>query len=77
MKVVLKTQAMPNQAFSAGPRLSAEDQTKIAQALLSPDAAGPTAKLRAAYKVGDSFALANNQEYRGLAEFLRNEWGYY
>ena len=77
MKVVLKTQAMPNQAFSAGPRISAEDQTKIAQALLSPDATGPTAKLRAAYKVGDNFVLANNQEYQGLAEFLRNEWGYY
>lgn len=77
MRIVYKTQAMPNQAFSAGPRISLEDQAKIAQALVSPDAAGPTAKLRNAYKVGDSFALATNQEYRGLAEFLRNEWGYY
>ncbi len=77
MKVVFKTQAMPNQAFSAGPRISAEDQMKIAQALTSPDAAAVTAKLRAAYKVGESFALANNQEYQGLAEYLRNEWGYY
>lgn len=77
MKVVFKTQAMPNQAFSAGPRISAEDQMKIAQALTSPDADAVTAKLRAAYKVGKSFALANNQEYQGLAEYLRNEWGYY
>ena len=76
-KIIFKTQAMPNQAFSAGPRVSLEDQAKIAQALASPEAAGPTEKLRAAFKVGDSFALASNQEYQGLAEYLRNEWGYY
>lgn len=77
MKMVFKTQAMPNQAFSAGPRISAEDQMKITQALTSLDAAAATAKLRAAYKVGDSFTQASNQEYQGLAEYLRNEWGYY
>lgn len=76
-RIVYKTPPMPNQAFSAGPRVSLEDQAKLAQALSSPDAAGPTAKLRAAYKVGDHFALATNDEYRGLAEYLRNEWGYY
>lgn len=76
-RVIFKTAAMPNQAFSAGPRVSLEDQMKLAQALASPDAAVPTEKLRAAYKVGDSFALANNQEYLGLAVYLRNEWGYY
>lgn len=77
MKVVFKTPAMPNQAFSAGPRISAEDQMKITQALISPNATAITAKLRATYKAGDSLALANNQEYQGLAEYLRNEWGYY
>lgn len=76
-KVLFKTGAMPNQAFSAGPRVSLEDQTRIAQALSSPDAAAPTEKLRAAFKVGNNFALASNQEYLGLAEYLRNEWGYY
>lgn len=76
-RVIFKTAAMPNQAFSAGPRVSLEDQMKLAQALASPDAAVPTEKLRAAYKVGDGFALANNQEYQGLAVYLRNEWGYY
>ena len=76
-RIVFKTQAMPNQAFSAGPRVSLEDQTRMARALSSPDAAAATEKLRAAYKVGDSFALASNQEYQGLAVYLRNEWGYY
>ena len=76
-KVIFKTAAMPNQAFSAGPRVTMEDQTRIARALTSPDAAAATEKLRAAYKVGDSFALASNREYQGLAEYLRSEWGYY
>jgi ABC-type phosphate/phosphonate transport system substrate-binding protein len=76
-RIVFKTAAMPNQAFSAGPRVSLEDQMRLAQALASPDAAAPTEKLRVAYKVGDGFALASNQEYQGLAEYLRNEWGYY
>lgn len=75
--VVFKTPAMPNQAFSAGPRVSLEDQAKIARALAAPEATAPTEKLRATYKVGNSFALASNQEYQGLAEYLRNEWGYY
>ena len=77
VRVIFKTAAMPNQAFSAGPRVSLEDQMKLAQALASPDAGAPTERLRAAYKVGDGFALASNQEYHGLAEYLRNEWGYY
>ncbi len=76
-RIVYKTQAMPNQAFSAGPHVSLEDQQKIAWALVSPEAAGPTAKLRATYKVGNSFAPASNEEYRGMAVYLRNEWGYY
>ena len=76
-RIVYKTQAMPNQAFSAGPRVSLEDQEKIARALVSPAAAGPTSKLRAAYEVGGGFAPANNEEYRGMAAYLRNEWGYY
>ena len=73
-KVVLMAVAI---ACNGGMFLALEDQAKIAQALASPDAAGPTEKLRAAFKVGNNFALASNQEYHGLAEYLRNEWGYY
>ncbi len=77
IKIVFRARSLPNQAFSAGPRISPEDQAKIAAALVAPEAVGPTAKLRATYRVGKSFATASNQEYRGLAEFLKNEWGYY
>lgn len=76
-KIVWRNRALPNQAFSAGPRLSPEEQEKIAYALVSGEAKSATEKLRAAYRVGDNFALAKNQEYAGVAEYLKNEWGYY
>ncbi|MFV1997553.1 MAG: phosphate/phosphite/phosphonate ABC transporter substrate-binding protein [Acidiferrobacterales bacterium] len=75
--IVWKNRALPNQAFSAGPRLNKEEQQKIATALLSAQASGPTSKLRAAYRVGEKFERATNQEYAGVSEYLRNEWGYY
>ncbi|MEK6550484.1 MAG: PhnD/SsuA/transferrin family substrate-binding protein [Pseudomonadota bacterium] len=77
MTVLFKSKPMLNQALSAGPRLSSVEQNKISAALLSPEAAGPTARLRAEYKVGPSFAAATNRQYEGLSNYLRNEWGYY
>jgi len=75
-KVIFKSKPLPNQAFSAGPHISKEDQAKIAQALTSREAAGPTEKLRQEYSVAN-LAPAVNQEYIGLGELLKNEWGYY
>lgn len=77
MRVVLRSKPLPNQALSAGPRISAEDRARIAAALLAPEAAVPTAKLRGAYGVGKGFVAASNAEYAGLGEYLRNQWGYY
>lgn len=77
MRVVLQSKPLPNQALSAGPRISAEDRARIATALLAPEAAAPTAKMREAYAGGKAFVPANNAEYAGLGEYLRNEWGYY
>ncbi len=76
MKVIHKTAPMPNQAFSAGPRLSIEEQAKIAMALTSPNAVGPTEKLRSTFK-GEQLISASNTEYNGIAQYLRAEWGYY
>jgi len=77
MRIVYRSKPMPNQAFSAGPRLSAEDRARVAAALLAPEAAAPTAKMREAYTGGKHFVPAANAEYAGLGEYLRNEWGYY
>jgi len=75
--IVWKNRALPNQAFSAGPRLSKKQQRAIASALVSPRSSAATSKLRAAYRVGEKFELATNQEYLGVSEYLKNEWGYY
>ena len=77
MRVVYRSTSLPNQAFSAGPRLSAEDRARLSAALLAPEAEGPTSKMREAYTGGKGFVAASNTEYAGLGEYLRNEWGYY
>ena len=76
-RIVYRAKVLPDNAFSAGPRLSAEDQAKIVQALLSPEGMDATAALRQKYAAGQAFVQATNQEYASLAVFLRNEWGYY
>ena len=75
--IVFQAKVLPNQAFSAGPRISAQEQMKIAQALVAPEASGPTAKLRFTYKVGKRFAPARNKEFVGVSAFLKSEWGYF
>lgn len=77
VRIIYKDAAIPNQAFSAGPRLSKQEQQRIAKALVSESATHPTAELRSAFRVGKHFAPANNSEYRGISEYLKNEWGYY
>jgi ABC-type phosphate/phosphonate transport system substrate-binding protein len=76
-KVVLKTPPTPNQAFTASSRVAPDLQARIAAALTAPEASAPTAKLREAFKVGDQFVAANNTEYSGYAELLRQEWGFF
>lgn len=77
VKIIHKNEAIPNQAFSAGPRLSKKEQKRIAIALVSDSATAATSELRSAYRVGKSFVPTNNGEYLGISEFLKNEWGYF
>lgn len=77
LKVLYKSPSMPEQALSAGPRVSAADKAKIVTALTSPEGVVPTEKLRAAAKGGASFLAANNREYAGLGDLLKREWGFY
>lgn len=77
MRVLFTTSPLPNQALSAGPRLSKQEQEKIVQALVTEKAIRPTAKLRETFLVGKGFIPATNQEYTGLAKYLENQLGYY
>jgi ABC-type phosphate/phosphonate transport system substrate-binding protein len=77
VRIVMRTPTMPEQAFSAGLRLSPGERARIAEALLSPGAAGPLAKFFETYGVGKGFASASDSEYTGLGQYLKDQWGYY
>ncbi|MBE9516504.1 MAG: PhnD/SsuA/transferrin family substrate-binding protein [Proteobacteria bacterium] len=77
VRIIYKDRTLPNQAFSVGPRLSSQDQLRVAKALTSDSAEQPTRNLRAAYRVGERFVPANNKEYKGVEVYLKHEWGYY
>lgn len=70
INVLHKHQPMPSFAFSAGPRLSPQLQSKIRDALLSDDSKQATAKLRGAFG-DDNFVAATSAEYANLGKLLR------
>lgn len=74
-RILYKTAPMPNQAFSAGPRLGAHERGVIAASLLSDAAREPLRPLQAAYKF-TRLVPASNEEYLDLAALLTNAWIY-
>lgn len=76
VRVIHTTKSLPNQAFSAGPRISAQDQALIAAALMSKEGSPAIARLVAAYGGDQGMAYANKQEYAGLEAYLKDSWGY-
>jgi len=74
-KVLFTSKPLPNQAFSAGPRLTAEKRDRVIQALLSPEGAAATQKLREIYKV-QALLPATVEEYQGLGKLMRDVWGF-
>jgi hypothetical protein len=75
-RLLFKTKPLPNQAFSAGPRISREDQVRIATALTSPVGDAATARLRAAYGTEQRFVSAAHEDYAGIDIYLKDVWGY-
>lgn len=75
-RIVFRGATLPDNALSAGPRLSATEQDKITLALLSPEGQKATARLREKYGHGEQFVTTNNREFAGLSTYLKNEWGY-
>ena len=74
-KVIFKSKPLPNQAFSASPRLTAEKRVLVIRALLSPEGAVATQQLREIYKV-PALLPATEEEYQGLGKLLRDVWGF-
>lgn len=74
-RIVYRHTALPNQALSAGPRITAQMRDRIQQALLSAEGRQATAALRATY-AGKDFVPATAKEYAGLGAYLRDELYY-
>lgn len=76
VRVVYTTKALPNQAFSAGPRITTQDKALIAAALISREGSPVTARLVSAYGGDKGLAYASKEEYAGLDAYLKDSWGY-
>lgn len=76
VKVIHQHKPQPNQAFSAGPRLSQELKDKVRDALLSAPGKEATARLRDDLGGGD-FVPATPAEYVGLGKLLKDSLYYY
>lgn len=74
-RIVYRHAALPNQALSAGPRITAAMRDRIQQAMLSGEGRKATATLRATY-AGKNFVPASAKEYAGLGSYLRDELYY-
>ncbi len=76
VRVVYTTKTLPNQAFSAGPRITTQDQALIAAALMSTEGSPAVARLVSAYGGDKGLAHASKEEFAGLDAYLKDSWGY-
>ncbi|MHB8742904.1 MAG: phosphate/phosphite/phosphonate ABC transporter substrate-binding protein [Sulfuricaulis sp.] len=76
VRVVYQTKALPNQALSAGPRISVQDQAQIAAALMSPEGTAVVAPLLATNASNKGLTYASNGDYVGFDSYLKDTWGY-
>lgn len=74
-KVLFTSKPVPNQAFSAGPKVTPEMRERIAKALLSPEGLAATQKMRDLYRV-QTLAPATVEEFQGLGVLLRDVYGF-
>ena len=74
-KVIFTSKPYPNQAFSVGPKVTPEMRERIVKALLSPEGAVATQKMRDVYKA-QSLVPATAEEFQGLGQLLRDVWGF-
>lgn len=74
-RIIAKTAPIPNQAFSAGPRIPAAIQQKIRDVLLSPAGAQASQRLRSEFG-NRPLVPASADEYQGLGSLLKTVWGF-
>lgn len=76
MRVVYTTKSMPEQAWTAGPRVSTAEREKIVEALQSPNAREALRLFVKTYGLDRDMVRASNAEYAGLERFLAGLTGF-
>lgn len=77
IRVMYSHPPRPQQALTAGVRLSADDKAKIVQALTAPEAQTTLASFRETYALSGWFVPADSKEYAGLGAYLKTVQGFY
>lgn len=75
-RIIFKHDPYPNQAFSASPRVPAEMQHKILEALMSPEGREATKVIRDRFCKGQAMVPATKEEYAQVGLVLRNYYGF-
>jgi len=76
-RVIWNSRGTANQGFSAGPRFSVGDKKRIADGLLSQDAAPHLNNFYDRFsKKNKNLQQATVSEYAGLGDLLRDVWGF-
>lgn len=75
-RVIFHSPGVPNQAFSASPRIAAADQVKITEALLAPKARQHLAQFFSRYSKDRDLIPASKVEFRNLQFLLKDTWGF-
>lgn len=76
VKVLHQHKGYPNQAFTAGPRISRGLAEQITSLLQSAEGQAATQKLRDRYAGGKQLIPATIQEYAGISDVLADSYGY-
>lgn len=74
-RVLYQSADMPNQALTAGPKVSAQARASIIQAMTNPDSQNIATQIARSLG-GKYFKPATADQYKGYMALLRNVWGF-
>lgn len=75
-KILYTSPGVPNQAFSASSKFSAEDRRKMTEALTSPQARAKMAKFFEIFSKEKDLVAAKHDEFEGVAALLKDVYGF-
>lgn len=75
-KILYTSPGVPNQAFSASSKFSAEDRRKMTEALTSPQARAKMAKFFEIFSKEKDLVAAKHDEFEGVATLLKDVYGF-